>query len=281
MSETRTDPATLYANFANIEAKIHQKLPGGYGMGAGSAYQHTVQSWSAAGKTDGSDQWTAFYLVQIDSLLKTSVEGSFALYEYQYGIRLCDESGATVAGVEILAVTPDSTQGATSYTTSIDESFSASGGFFGTTPTGSLGASVSFGHSVTRQIPDITVHNRSDPAQALAAWGFEFSHEANKQDSREFTMQILFCVPTGPDDQTKKALAFDFHTIAFDDDHNGTAYHDRTVAAMQPNLGDVRLTDWNDRGFTAIQPRVLVALAKPAVPSAQPAQSGSTLAEPA
>lgn len=273
MSDTSTSPAGLYKDFANIEAEILQKLPGGYGMGRGSSYQHTVQSWSVAGQTGADDAWTAYYLIQIDSLLTTSVDGTFKLREYAYGIHLVDKSGKHVPGVQLLAVTPDSTQGSTSYTTSMEQSYSASGGFFGATATGTVGASVSFGHSVTRQIPDILVHNRSNPAEPVAAWIFELSGNANSHDTREFTVQFLFCVPTGPDDQSQKAVAIDFHTVAWDDDNNGTDYHDRTVTMMQPYLNGVRLDPWTDRGFIAVQPRALVPLVAPLVPTSQPAQS--------
>ncbi|MDA9431241.1 hypothetical protein XH88_05425 [Bradyrhizobium sp. CCBAU 51627] len=142
----------------------------------------------------------------------------------------------------------------------MSQSFSASGGFFGVDPTATVGASVTFGLSVTRSIPDISINNRSISTDGQnASWTLAVASQALAQHaSMEFTTQMLFRVPTRPGGN-KHGLKLEFNCVAFDDDHNGTAYHDRTQDAMRPNLGKVVLQDWGDRGMTCIEPPAIVA----------------------
>ena len=206
--------------------------------------------------------------MELDSILYTSVAGTFALHEYNYDCRLVDSNGAIVPSTELIAVTPDTTQGSTSYTTSMSESFSASGGFFGADPTATIGGSVTFGHSVTRSIPDIGISNRSITADGQnASWTLQVAGEAPAQHaSMEFTTQMLFRVPTKPGPQPKYGLKVEFNSLVFDDDHNGTDYHDRTAAIMMPHLGTTKLVEWGDRGmYCALKPEI-VKLMTPVVP---------------
>jgi hypothetical protein len=261
------DTSQLYKNFAHINSLVHQTLPGGWGMGGGSRYQHAVQSWAVTGKSD-DDIWYSYYLVELDSILYTSVAGTFELHEYNYDCRLVDSNGVIVPSTELIAVTPDTTQGSTSYTTSMSESFSASGGFFGADPTATIGGSVTFGHSVTRSTPDIGINNRSTTADGQnASWTLQVADKAPAQHAAmEFTTQMLFRVPTKPGPQPKYGLKIEFNSLVFDDDHNGTDYHDRTYAIMMPYLGTTRLVEWGDRGMYCVLKPEIVKLMTPVVP---------------
>ncbi len=261
------DTSQLYKNFAHINSLIHQTLPGGYGMGGGSRYQHAVQSWAVTGKSD-EDGWYTYYMVELDSILFTSVDGTFKLHEYNYDCRLVDANGLVVTETELIAVTPDTTQGSTSYSTSMSESFSASGGFFGADPTASVGASVTFGHSVTRSIPDISITNRSITSDGQnASWTLQVAGEAlAQQAAMEFTTQMLFRVPSKPGPQPKYGLKLEFNSLVYDDDHNGTAYHDQTADCMRPNLGTTQLVDWGDRGMYCVLKPEITKLMTPVVP---------------
>ena len=157
------DTSQLYKNFAHVNSLVHQTLPGGFGMGGGSRYQHAIQSWAVTGKS-ADDIWYSYYMVEIDSILFTSVDGTFKLNQYNYDCRLVDANGLIVPTTELVAVTPDTTQGSTSYTTSMSELFSASGGFFGADPTATIGGSVTFGHSVSRTSPTLASITGASPA---------------------------------------------------------------------------------------------------------------------
>jgi hypothetical protein len=260
------DTDEYYKHFAHINSLVHQALPGGEGMGGGSRFQHAVQSWAVCGQSD-SGQWQTYYMVEIDSILYTSVNGTFSLNSYNFDCHLVTENGQVVPETELIAVTPDTTQGSTSYTTSMSESFSASGGFFGADPTASVGASVTFGHSVTRSIPDISIKNRSITVDGQnASWTLDVASKALAQHaSMEFTTQMLFRVPTRAGE--KHGLKLEFNCIAFDDDENGTSYFDRTFTMMMYHgIGKVVLQKWGDRGMTCIQPPTVVMLASPVVP---------------
>ena len=264
------DTADLYKNFARIsDVKMQTLTGGGYGLSAGpNRYQHTLQSWAVAGQTDDGT-WYRYYFVQVDSMLRTFVGGTFKINEYDITMHLVDESSKILPGTQLIAVTPDTTQGSTSYTTSLNESFSASGGFFGDTPTANLGASVSFGHSVTRTIPDIAIHNRSLSEDGQnASWGLGIAENAFAQaDTMEFTTQSLFRVPSGPKDASRNFLSLSFKVAVEDHDNNGSKYFDRTEIALRPLLGDVQLEKFDDRGCWLTFPAIRFWLRSPAIPA--------------
>jgi hypothetical protein len=261
------DTSQLYKNFAHVNSLVHQTLPGGFGMGGGSRYQHAIQSWAVTGKS-ADDIWYSYYMVEIDSILFTSVDGTFKLNQYNYDCRLVDANGLIVPATELVAVTPDTTQGSTSYTTSMSESFSASGGFFGADPTATIGGSVTFGHSVSRSIPDIGINNRSITSDGQnASWTLQVAGEAPAQHAAmEFTAQMLFRVPTKPGPQPNYGVKLEFNSQVFDDDENGTDYHDRTVTLMMPQLGTTKLVDWGDRGMYCVPKPEIIKLITPVVP---------------
>jgi hypothetical protein len=264
------DPNELYKNFAHISDIQTQTLTGGgYGMPTGpSRYQHTAQVWSVAGKNDDDGIWYRYYFVQFDSILRTFVAGTFKINGYFMTCHLVDEQGAVLPSTVLVEVTPDTTQGSTSYTTSMSQSFSASGGFFGDTPTFDLGTSVSFGHSVTRSIPDITINNTSLSADGQdASWNFGIAENANAQsDSMEFTVQMLFRTPTTPEDQSKQHLRLDFKVVVEDHDNNGSAYYNRIESALRPHLGEVQLNKFDDRGCALSFPALNFRLKAPVLP---------------
>ncbi|RXT35362.1 hypothetical protein B5V03_36450 [Bradyrhizobium betae] len=236
-------------------------------MGGGSRYQHAIQSWAVTGKS-ADDAWYSYYLVEIDSILFTSVDGTFKLREYNYDCRLVGTDGLIAPSTELVAVTPDTTQGSTSYTTSMSESFSASGGFFGADPTATIGGSVTFGHSVSRSIPDIGINNRSITSDGQnASWTLQVAGEAPAQHAAmEFTAQMLFRVPTKPGPQPAYGVKFEFNSLVFDDDENGTDYHDRTAAIMMPRLETTKLVEWGDRGMYCVLKPEIIKMVNPAMP---------------
>jgi hypothetical protein len=243
-----TDPATLYKNFAHCSDLLKQQFQnGGYGLD-GAYYQHLLSSWSVAGKSDDTGKWQAYYFLQLDSSLRTMVAGTFKINGYNLTGHLLDGGGNKRPDTELLAVTPDTTQGSTSYTTSLSQTVSASGGFFGEDPTASVGASVSFGHSVTRSIPDITVNNLSMAADGQnASWNLGLAEGAlAQQDTMEFTTQMLFRVPYNPED--KWIVSVDFQVAVEDHDNNGSGYFDRTMGVVRPiiqplNVVETRISD--------------------------------------
>jgi hypothetical protein len=263
------DPGELYKNFAHIsDVKMQSLTGGGFGISTGpSRYQHTVQSWSVAGQADDGT-WYRYYFAQVDSSLHTAVAGTFKINGYEINLHLVDDASKIFDGTQLIAVTPDTTEGSTSYTTSMNESFSASGGFFGDTPTLNLGGSVSFGHSVTRSIPDITITNVSlGPDGQNASWGLGVAEQALAQGANlEFTTQALFRVPSGPMDQSKQFLRLEFNVAVEDHDNNGSGYYDRTSGALRPNLGEIQLNQFDDRGCVLVFPALKFDLKSPSIP---------------
>ena len=82
----------------------------------------------------------------------------------------------------------------------------------------------------------------------------------------EFTVQMLFRVPTQPGAQAKYGVKLEFNKRVYDDDNDGTAFHDRTRSAMNPNLGTTVLGDYVDRGMYCILQPTIVKLVNPVVP---------------
>ncbi len=270
------DPAELYKNFAHInDVQMQGFTGGGYGLSSEpqSHYQHTSSSWDLAGQDD-SGQWHRYYFIQVDSMMNTGVAGTFKINGYFFTYHLVDASGQINPATQLIAVTPDSTEGSTSYTTSMSETFSASGGFFGETPTASVGASATFGHSVTRSVPDINIINTSLTADGQnASWTLGVAEVAAAQHgSLEFTTQMLFRVPSGPGDPAQYSLKLQFTVAVEDHDDNGTAYHDETLAALTPHLGAIQVAPLGDRGCYLNFPPLMLQLKTPAIP--QPALVG-------
>jgi hypothetical protein len=263
------DPAKLYSDFAHINAVVMQTIPGGsYGFSRVGRYQHEVESWAVAGRADDGT-WYRYYFVELDSILTSGVAGTMKVNGYILSCHLVDGvTGAALPGVQLLGVTPDTTQGSTSYTTSMNESVSASGGFFGDSPTASVGDTVTFGHSVTRSVPDVTVHNNSLSQDGQnATWTLGLAENALAQsDALEFTAQMLFRVPSKSGDTSSVALRLDFSAALEDHDNNGSGYFDRSMAGIRSQLGAIVTTPISDRGCWFGFPSARTVLKNPAIP---------------
>lgn len=259
--------AGRYANMAHSSQVKGQSLTGGgYGLND-VRLQHTVQSWAVAGQDSGGPRH-GYYMIEVDSAMRTGVAGTFRINRYDFDLHLVDDGGKPVTGTELIAATPDTIQGSTSYTTTLDQSVSASGGFFGDTPTQTLGNKVSFGHKVSRPIPDIAVNNRSRKSDGQnASWSLELAESAPAQhETMVFTSQALFRTPAGPQDKSRRFLKLDFMVAVEDHDSNGTGYYDKTAGALAPVLGNIQLIKLGSRGCFLKFPSLLYELKSPAIP---------------
>lgn len=260
-------PGKRYANMAHSSQVKNQSLTGGgYGLN-NVRCQHAVQSWAVAGQDSGRP-WYGYYMVQVDSLLKAEIAGTFRINRYDFDLHLVDDGGKLIKGTELIAATPDTIQGSPAYRTALDQSVSASGGFFGDTPTMNLGNKVSFGHEIARSIPDITVNNRSGKSDGQnASWSLGVAEDAQAQrNAMEFTTQALFRTPAGPQDKSKRFLKLDFMVAVEDHDTNGTGYYDKTAGALTPLLGNIQLIKFGNRGCFLKFPSLLYDLKSPAIP---------------
>jgi hypothetical protein len=262
-----SDPIDLYNHFSHIGDIKMQNLPGGMAL-SGGHYQHCVSSWGLAGKSEGT--WYAYFHVQVDSTMFTGVFGTMKLEQYRLTFKLqhpVNPDTDPVLGLQLVAVSPDTTEGSSTCTSSISEDISSSVGIFGDTPTASLGVSTTVGHSVSRSIPDITVDNKSMIAGQEAAWILEIQDDAGAQTSDlTFTSQMLFRVPTKPGVQPALVLTLDFAVQINDHDENGTDYYDRMTASIAGQLGSTRQVAYGDRGCSFVFPTEYIQVEQPAVP---------------
>lgn len=83
--------------------------------------------------------------------------------------------------VELLKSSPETTQGQTSVSSSINTSYSAHAGFFGNTLTGGVSGSQSFGHTQSFSTQDVeTIYNRQGNE---ASWTFRLEPHSNLSHS--------------------------------------------------------------------------------------------------
>ena len=88
---------------------------------------------------------------------------------------------------------------------------------------------------------------------------------------------MLFRVPTKPGPQPNYGVKLEFNSQVFDDDENGTDYHDRTVTLMMPQLGTTTLVEWGDRGMYCVPKPEIIKLITPVVPNARGRHGGPAL----
>ncbi len=262
------DPTTLYRSFANISDVQFQTLPVGYGLSSASHFRHTLSSWAVAAMPE--DDWLEYYLVEIDSSLYTGVGGTMKVNGYCLDLTLTDEAGSPLPGVQLVDASPDTTEGSTSYTTSLSQTITSSVGIFGDTPTANIGASTTVGHSVTRSVPDIQVTNRCYAGGQDGRWNLDLAEAAPAQGGNlGFTAQMLFRLP--PLAEGAHVCAYLVLTVTIEDhDNNGSAYYDRTMGAVGPELQalNVAVNQFDDRGCVLTFPAAVFKLRRPKHPVA-------------
>lgn len=262
------DVINTYQNFAKIDDFREQGFSGNWGFTGPARFEHTTSCWSVAGVHQNA--WYDYYLVQIMSSLAVPCSGTLKIDHYILSLTFVDDSGKVVPSAKLIAQSPDTTQNSTTYTSSISETLSSSVGFFGESPTASIGGSVTVGNSVSRTINDIEIINRSySGGDQDATWEFDVAEESNSQSGNlETVIQALYWVPRA-DTANGANISFTLKAGISDHDNNGTEYFDDITANLLGNLNGqgATLTHYNDRGGdVALKPEI-IKLDRPNAPN--------------